>query len=173
MISVQCLDEIKGGISGGTFATIFESLEDRQKYKSTTCAGFDPLLKVFPPAAAAKSQCHTAIANQSFLGYSSERGVWVGPFVMAAVMGNCIKRSNALLRYGPRLTYREAVQYSSCCAGAVEVFMLIALGTALVFPPLNWLLRACVLVRDPPHAMLWAHPPTLPAPPLCAALPPF
>ena len=35
--SVRCYDDMRGSASGGTFATIFESLQDRAKYKSTAC----------------------------------------------------------------------------------------------------------------------------------------
>ena len=38
--------------------------------------------------------------DRSFLGRSPEAGAWVGPFVMAMVMGNCVRRSNALLGCG-------------------------------------------------------------------------
>jgi hypothetical protein len=44
--------------------------------------------------------------DRSFLGRSSEAEggpFWVGPFVMAMVMGNCVRRSNALLGCGAGL----------------------------------------------------------------------
>ena len=42
---------------------------------------------------------------------------WVGPFVMAAVMANCIKRSNAINGYSAKLTYRESVVFPNFFAG--------------------------------------------------------
>jgi len=45
------------------------------------------------------------VENASFLGYSGEYKAWTGPFVMAAVMANCIRRSNALMGYGPKVTH--------------------------------------------------------------------
>lgn len=45
---------------------------------------------------------------------------WVGPFVMAAVMANCIRRSNAISSYSTKLTYRESVVYPNFMAGAVQ-----------------------------------------------------
>lgn len=73
----------------------------RVTYKSRL--GFDPLLK---DAQGGKSGHKFIAANQSFLGYSREFGAWVGPFVMAAVMANCIRRSNAVNNYAPKLLYK-------------------------------------------------------------------
>ena len=41
----RCYDDMRGSASGGTIATIFASLEGRQRYKAVACAGFDPLLR--------------------------------------------------------------------------------------------------------------------------------
>ena len=70
-------------------------------YKSQL--GFDPLLK---SASGDKSANKFVTANQGFLGYSSEFGAWVGPFVMAMVMANCVRRSNALNNYSTKLIYK-------------------------------------------------------------------
>jgi short subunit dehydrogenase-like uncharacterized protein len=147
--SVRCYDDMRGSASGGTFATIFESLQDRAKYKSTACvdgAGkpFDPLLREAAPGTA-RSSCSTKANNQSWCGYSKEGKAWVGPFVMAMVMANCVRRSNALLAYGPKLTYYEAARYPSFPAAFVSVFGLIIFGTCLACPPLAWILRTCFL----------------------------
>lgn len=65
--------------------------------------GFDPLLKSL---SGGKSEGKFSVKNQSLLGYSPEYQSWVGPFVMAAVMANCVRRSNAVLNYSPKLTYK-------------------------------------------------------------------
>ena len=148
--SVRCYDDMRGSASGGTIATIFESLQDRAKYAATCCVDeasgkpFDPLLRESAPGQA-KSSCTTRVNNQSCCGYSQEGKAWVGPFVMAMVMANCVRRSNALLCYGPKLSYYEAARFPNFPAAFVNMFGLVMFGTALSCPPLAWLLRTCCL----------------------------
>ena len=66
--------------------------------------GFDPLLKI--PESGGKSECKVVPKMQAFLGYSQEFKAWVGPFVMAMVMCNCVRRSNVINRYGDKLVYK-------------------------------------------------------------------
>jgi hypothetical protein len=87
----------------------------------------------------------------------------VGPFVMAMVMANCVRRSNALLCYGPKLSYYEAARFPNFAAAFVNMFGLILFGTALSCPPLAWLLRTCCLPSpgqgEPPLlAHSWSQP---------------
>lgn len=70
-------------------------------YKSLL--GFDPLLKT---SSGDKSASKFIAQNQSFLGYSGEYQSWTGFFVMAMVMANCIRRSNALNNYSIKLVYK-------------------------------------------------------------------
>jgi short subunit dehydrogenase-like uncharacterized protein len=147
--AVRCYDDMRGSASGGTMATVFESLQDRAKYRASACRdasgkSFDPLLREAAPGSG-RSGCATKANNQSCCGYSDEGKAWVGPFVMAMVMANCIRRSNALLGYGPKLKYYEAARYPSFPAAFVSVFGLVLFGTCLACPPLAWLLRTCVL----------------------------
>ncbi len=94
-------DEINANASGGTLDTVFHALGDRVEYKSRL--GFDPLTK---SPSGEKTANKFITANQSFLGYSAEAGAWVGPFVMAMVMANCVRRSNAINNYSPKLVYK-------------------------------------------------------------------
>jgi hypothetical protein len=80
---VACFDEIIATASGGTMATVFHSLSNRQIYRSRL--GFDPLLK---NAEGGKSTAQFSVRNRSMLGYESEAQAWAGPFVMATVMVN-------------------------------------------------------------------------------------
>lgn len=148
LAAVRCYDDMRGSASGGTMATIFESLQDRAKYVATACVdsgkSFDPLLREAAPGIG-KSSCSTKANNQSCCGWSNEGKAWVGPFVMAMVMANCVRRSNALLGYGQKLKYYEAARYPHFPAAFVNVFGLILFGTCLACPPLAWLLRTCVL----------------------------
>jgi short subunit dehydrogenase-like uncharacterized protein len=78
---VQCFDEIIAHASGGTMATVFNSLSNRQIYKAKL--GFDPLLKT---SDGQKSNSQFSVRNRSMIGFEADADSWAGPFVMAAVM---------------------------------------------------------------------------------------
>jgi short subunit dehydrogenase-like uncharacterized protein len=159
LVSVACYDEIIGTMSGGTVATLLHSLDGRIKYRAAL--PFDPLMKGYTkPAAGATaapdadaqtaSRSVTVAKNISFLGYDKAallgRGSWLGPFVMAAVMANCIRRSNAVNNYsgGQRLAYREGMVYPSFMAGFVDLVFGLCFITCLQTPALIALLRLVV-----------------------------
>jgi hypothetical protein len=79
---VNFYDEINASISGGTLATIFHSLGNREKVKNSL--GFDPLLKE-SSSGGRKSSAVFKVKNASFLSYSDEFKAWTGPFIMAMV----------------------------------------------------------------------------------------
>eukprot|EP00600_Ochromonadales_sp_CCMP1393_P014239 CAMPEP_0175004228 /NCGR_PEP_ID=MMETSP0005-20121125/4651_1 /TAXON_ID=420556 /ORGANISM="Ochromonas sp., Strain CCMP1393" /LENGTH=491 /DNA_ID=CAMNT_0016259359 /DNA_START=77 /DNA_END=1552 /DNA_ORIENTATION=- len=142
--SISFYDEINSAPSGGTMATVFHALGNRVKY--TSQLGFDPLLK---SPSGTQSTNKLVSKTQSVLGYSSEFQAWVGPFVMAMVMANCVRRSNALNNYSSRLVYKEAAVYPSFMAGYVNFLGMVLLGTVLMCPPLSWLLRQTPLIPAP------------------------
>mmetsp|Transcript_13301 Transcript_13301/g.21775 ORF Transcript_13301/g.21775 Transcript_13301/m.21775 type:complete len:498 (-) Transcript_13301:1833-3326(-) len=140
LVKVDIYDEANSGPSGGTLATVFHSLEDRVRFKPML--GFDPMLKT---VLGSKSDNKTPGNNQNFLGYSSSINKWVGPFPMAMVNVVCVKRSNAILNYGPNVEYSEATVFPSFMAGFVTIVTGLYLVTAFFFPPLLWLLKTFVL----------------------------
>jgi hypothetical protein len=81
------------------FVLIFTSRS--QQYRSSL--KFDPFLKTIQGN---KSENKLVVKNQSLLGYSREFKHWVGPFVMAMVMANCVRRSNAVNNYNSKLVYK-------------------------------------------------------------------
>jgi short subunit dehydrogenase-like uncharacterized protein len=105
--------------------TVFHSLGNRVKY--TSSLGFDPLLKTSSERPEASPNRLTS-QNAQYLSYSKEFGAWTGPFVMAMVMCNCVRRSNALNNYNSKLVYKEAAVYPSFMAGYCNVMGLIVLG---------------------------------------------
>jgi short subunit dehydrogenase-like uncharacterized protein len=115
-------------------------LNNREKL--ITSLGYDPMVK---DLVGAKSLNTFITENTKFLGYSDEYKSWIGPFLMAAVMANCIRRSNAINNYGSKLKYRESVVYSSFMAGFSTIIGLLVFGTALVLPPLKYALKTFVL----------------------------
>jgi len=104
---IEIFDEIKGGASGGTIETIFQSLEVSALYNARKAnCGFDPLLKQHNTRE--KSESKTKPNLKKFLGYSSVHKSWIGFFVMSVCNSNVVKRSNVLLGYAPKLEYSEA-----------------------------------------------------------------
>lgn len=144
MANLSFYDEVVGSASGGTIATIFHSLSNRVQYDASL--GFDPLLKTDNGT---RSSAKFLVANPKFLGYSREIGAWTGPFVMAVVNANCIKRSHAVQPYGTKVVYKEAQVYSNFFAGWVQVMGLIIFATILAFPPLKFLMFAVGLLPKP------------------------
>jgi short subunit dehydrogenase-like uncharacterized protein len=150
--TISFYDEINAGPSGGTMDTVFHSLGNRVKYHSQL--GFDPLMKTAAPSTVQDGvETHTPSTNKvisktaQWLSYSKEFGAWTGPFVMAMVMCNCVRRSNALNNYSTKLVYKEASVYPSFMAGYCNVMGLIVLGTILMCPPLSKFMQNHVLPK--------------------------
>jgi short subunit dehydrogenase-like uncharacterized protein len=116
---------------------------NRRIYKAKL--GYDPLLKT---SDGSKASGKFIAKNQSLLGYSKEFKSWIGPSLMASVICNCVKRSNALNNYNPNtLVYKESAVYSNFFEGFSNVMSLVNFGSALMIPPLRWLLRSFVLPK--------------------------
>jgi hypothetical protein len=60
--------------------------------------------------------------------YSSECQALIGMFVAAMVTANCIRRTYALVEYGPSLTYAEGSAYKSFSAGLGQFTHLLVVG---------------------------------------------
>ena len=74
-------------------------------------------------------------------------------------MGNCIRRSNAMLNYGTPLVYRESLVYPNVLAGVVAMSTLLVFGTSFALPPLKWLLASLCLPKpgDSPATTICCH----------------
>jgi short subunit dehydrogenase-like uncharacterized protein len=142
LAEVTFFDELSGELSGGTLETIFTSLSGRKAVKNTL--GFDPLMKT---PEGVKSDSRLTAKNQAWMGFNSMFKSWVGPFVMAMVMANCVRRSNAMNKYGGNVVYKEALVYPGFMAGTVSTIQNILFATALFCPPLRALMVATVLPK--------------------------
>jgi short subunit dehydrogenase-like uncharacterized protein len=83
--------------------------------------------------------------------YDEDLGMWVGPFVMAAINTRVVRRSNALMGYpyGRKFRYSEQMSFGSgpkaaITAGAVAAGMAAFVGGASV-KPIRSLLQKTVL----------------------------
>ena len=144
--SVDMWDKIRSGPSGGTLETVFElMLNKKPPAPEAKALGYDPLLKTI--AGSEKSTYGLKIQNVNTVDLSSPEGPPRLLFVMAAANACVVKRSNALLGYGQKVTYREGMEASSKWKACGTFLQLAMLGLLLAFPPSRALLRRFVLPK--------------------------
>ena len=120
------LQDIRGGVSGGTIASMVDLLEDA---RSTDVArvvsdpyGLNPEGERHGPDTPDQAGVLRDPVTRS----------WTGPFVMAPVNTRVVRRTNALLdhRYGREFRYSEVVDTGTGLRGAVRATLLAAGITA-------------------------------------------
>jgi short subunit dehydrogenase-like uncharacterized protein len=137
------LRRVRGGVSGGTLATLKDTVDDVKKDRS--------LLKVLtdPYALSPDRDAEPELGNEADLRgaeYSEALDTWVGPFVMATVNTRVVRRSNALQdwAYGRRFRYREVMEFGSGITGRAKALGvgggLAALTAGLALPPSRFVL---------------------------------
>lgn len=114
----------RGGVSGGTFASMRGMIEDRRRDPALGRMMDDPY-GLSPDRAAEPDlgeEKDLAGIERDELAHS-----WVGPFVMAELNTRVVRRSNALLdwAYGRRMRYREVMGF-----GNSPLSPALAAGTA-------------------------------------------
>jgi short subunit dehydrogenase-like uncharacterized protein len=134
---------IRGGVSGGTIASLKGTVDDVREDRS--------LLKVLadPYALSPDRDAEPELGNEADLRgaeYSAELDTWFGPFVMAPVNTRVVRRSNALQdwAYGRRLRYREVMAFGSGLMGRAKALGvgggMAALTAGLAVPPSRFVL---------------------------------
>eukprot|EP00461_Guttulinopsis_vulgaris_P000502 UN00502 len=144
--SITVYDNIVGSLSGGTLLTMLNSLSDRQKYVAKL--GFDPVLA---DKDGKKSQYDLKNNSATYLGWDDKAKTWYGPFVMSAVMANCVKASNAVLGYG-NIKYRELFCYNSIWTALPNFIGTVLLGVGLFVPGIPSLLSRILPPGQGPSA---------------------
>jgi short subunit dehydrogenase-like uncharacterized protein len=134
---------LRGGVSGGTVASLKGTVDDVRKDRSLASVLTDPY------ALSPRRNAEPDLGDEADLRgaeYSEELGIWFGPFVMAPVNTRVVRRSNALQdwAYGRRFRYREVMSFGSGvlgCARALGVGGgMAALVAGLTLPPSRFLL---------------------------------
>ena len=110
---------VKGGVSGGTLASLKGTVDDVKRDRSLAKVLADPY------ALSPDRDAEPDLGNEADLRgaeHSEELGTWFGPFVMAAVNTRVVRRSNALQdwAYGRRFRYREVMAFGSGAHGSRE-----------------------------------------------------
>jgi short subunit dehydrogenase-like uncharacterized protein len=105
---------IKGGASGGTFASMMNALEESSRDRNIARMLVDPY-SLNPEGQREGSDGR----DQRGIEYHEESRAWTAPFVMAAVNNRVVRRTNAVLNYpyGRDFRYSEATLIGSGPAG--------------------------------------------------------
>jgi short subunit dehydrogenase-like uncharacterized protein len=132
------LRRVKGGVSGGTLASMKGTVDDVKRDRSLARVLADPY------ALSPDRDAEPELGNEADLRgaeYSEDLGTWFGPFVMAPVNTRVVRRSNALQdwAYGRRFRYREVMAFGSGLTGRAKALGvgggMAALIAGLALPP--------------------------------------
>ena len=117
-IEVTAAFRIRGGFNGGTLASFFNMLESGQAQ-----AMQDPFLLNPADQRPAHAEDHRDPVAPRF---DTDLDSWLGPFFMAPVNTRVVRRSAALLGYGPDFRYQEYLRLGRGAAGAMAAAALSA-----------------------------------------------
>ena len=139
---------LRGGLSGGTLASMMEQLDEMRARPDLRRTAADPY--ALSPDRAAEPQLGRE-RDLTRIRYDADLGIWVGPFLMASANSRVVRRSNALQdwAYGRRFRYQEVTGFGSGRAAPMRATMVTtalgALGAGLAFPWTRALLVGRVL----------------------------
>ena len=117
---------MKGGASGGTFASMMNALEESRRDREIAKILVDPY-SLNPEGERSGPDGR----DQSGVDYHEDSGTWTAPFVMGSVNTRIVRRTNALLQYayGRDFKYSEATMTGSGPAGFMKsASMTVGLG---------------------------------------------
>jgi short subunit dehydrogenase-like uncharacterized protein len=120
---VLLVKAIKGGASGGTFASMLNAVEEARSDRNVARVLGDPYC-LNPPDV----RHGPDVRDQRGTRYCEAAGVWTAPFVMAAINTRIVRRSNALLdyAYGKEFRYSEATSTGNGIGGWCKSTMMSA-----------------------------------------------
>ena len=111
------VEAMKGGASGGTFASMTNAIEESRRDRNIARILVDPYsLNPAGERSGPDGRDHIGIE------FNDESGTWTAPFVMASVNTRVVRRTNALLdySYGRKFRYSEATVTGSGPAGWIK-----------------------------------------------------
>ncbi len=138
--------ESKGGVSGGTVASMLNLAEQATRDPRVRRIAGNPY--ALDPTREGRGPDKRDQLGVRFDGDSQR---WTGPFVMAAINTRIVRRSNALLGYGYGVDFRysEAMSFGPGVKGLVQASAVSAglagFMVALAVPPMRMLLARTVL----------------------------
>jgi short subunit dehydrogenase-like uncharacterized protein len=134
----------KGGLSGGTFASLLGQLDEAKADSARARVAADPY--ALSPDRGAEPELGDE-RDLRTVKRDPELGAWLAPFVMAGINTRVVRRSNALQdwAYGRRFRYREAMAFrSGPAAPAMAAGMAAGIGglmAGLSFAPSRSLIQ--------------------------------
>ena len=139
--------QTKGGVSGGTVASLMALVEQGKSDKQLRKLLADPY-NLVPGHSHDSSE-----KDQMGAEYVEALETWTGPFLMAAINTRIVRRSHALLGYpwGEEFQYKESMKMSSGVTGRIAAnafgwgMQLFTLATAV--DPIRNLLKSTVLPK--------------------------
>ncbi|WP_419535927.1 saccharopine dehydrogenase family protein [Endozoicomonas sp.] len=138
----------KGGLSGGTLASMINITREAAKDPGLRRQLANPYL-ICPENDNLKAKQKDVQTPTYDAGF----GVWLAPFIMAAINSRVVFRSNALAEYpyGKEFRYNEAMLMGSGFKGRLRSTLLVAgLGLfmlSLVIKPTRWFMERFVLPK--------------------------
>jgi len=150
MARVDMYDKIRSKPSGGTMETAMGIMFGKEKHMKKSAEqkalGYDPMLKSREGKAAStfvvKNKSVSSLKTSSKSG--EEHRVM---FFMSGVNATAVKRSNALLKYGPKVEYCEGVVKKNMYSAIIYLLGLLIFGLCLYIPPIRWLMKKFVLPK--------------------------
>ena len=142
----------KGGVSGGTLATVLMLLTTSEdKVPGAAAAKRLGSYALDPKEASPESRVDKTDFGGSLMGFDERIGKWHIPFVMAASNAPVVRKSAHLMGYGDKIrpTYAEVQAVPSRAAAIAGLAGLGVAGLALLLPPLRWLLFALKALPRP------------------------
>jgi short subunit dehydrogenase-like uncharacterized protein len=139
---------MKGGLSGGTVASIIHIINDASKNPAMRKMLIDPYS--LSPSTTFKLPRQP---NVGFATYDLDIKSWVFPFIMASINTKIVQRSHALsgFTYGTDFVYDEAMMTSDGLKGrAAATVAAVGIGGAfgaLVFPPTRMLMSRYIVPK--------------------------
>jgi short subunit dehydrogenase-like uncharacterized protein len=122
---------IKGGPSGGTVASLKDTIDEARGDRELAKLLADPY--ALSPDRQAEPHLGPE-GDMRGIQHDPELGMWIGPFIMGSINTRVVRRSNALqdYAYGRRFRYREVMGFRSGPLGAVQASALAGGVGALV-----------------------------------------
>lgn len=137
-VDVKAAFTVRGGFNGGTLASALNMLDSGQ-----ASAMADPFLLNPPGQRPREPIVH---ADPVAPHRDAELGGWLGPFFMGPVNTRVVRRSAALLGYGPDFHYQEYLRFGRGAVAALSAaslsFGMEASQAALRLSPVRRLARA-------------------------------
>jgi len=124
------LMETKGGVSGGTIASLLNVVKEAMRDKSIGKLLVNPYsLNPDPSFKGVDGR------EQSKVIYSDDLQTWTTPFVMASINTRIVRRTNALLDfiYGENFSYNETMVTGSGSKGYVTAKIASAVNKSITF----------------------------------------